>query len=309
LPNWCDNRLVIMGPEADVKALKIVLADRAGSNDKSHKSDLFLMNMAEPWSSEREKEQYFSGKDDWYDLRITHWGTKWDIEATLDPEETTESCLTYHFCSAWSPPLPAVETCSSRWPNLTFVLEFDEAGNDFAGRFEYKAGAITNREEGPSRRFFCHLCESLTLCDWGSELQCGFTGAAELAEGEEFSSLLHAVSEGAPDSPGLVDSLRAWVALVEGGIEEMPPWRQEMLKEAFKDSGLHGLKGRKTLMKKLASPMPTWLAVALMSGLPKQDVEFALVDDDEEIRLIAHLGTVGGILDSPQGLPAVPKAK
>ncbi len=69
----------------------------------------------------------------WYVFNNREWGTKWDIgmsdgnkycETSLDHED--ETSLTYRFSTAWSPPLPVIETLSKQYPKLEMTLEYEE---------------------------------------------------------------------------------------------------------------------------------------------------------------------------------------
>ena len=67
----------------------------------------------------------------WYDWRIDTFGTKWEpYDSSLGE---TESCLLYHFQSAWSPPVAFVQKLIVRYPELRFNLRFKESGVGFMG--------------------------------------------------------------------------------------------------------------------------------------------------------------------------------
>lgn len=93
----------------------------------------------------RNFEKY--GCTNWRDWSIKNWGTKWDVQASL--EEMTDEMLVYSFDSAWNPPLAFVEKVAELFPLLNFLLEFKEGGMGFAGEFygNHESGFVTNEWE------------------------------------------------------------------------------------------------------------------------------------------------------------------
>lgn len=113
-------------------------------------------------------ETAIDGKPTWFDWRCQHWGTKWDasfktkplfalapIGAEPDPNATEHNSrmteqvgrLAYKFDTAWVPPEPVVKEASRLHQDLKFILEFGEAGGDFAGRITFKDGHVVDEEE------------------------------------------------------------------------------------------------------------------------------------------------------------------
>ena len=50
----------------------------------------------------------------------------------------------YAFDTAWSPPIKFLENVAKQWPNLTFVLEYEELGMGFKGLAKFQ-GEIQGR--------------------------------------------------------------------------------------------------------------------------------------------------------------------
>jgi hypothetical protein len=161
MPNWCWNRLAITGPEETVaEALESVAAEATPDT----RLDPEFGTTVSPSALSLEKikptpEDLVGSKtdpmapfellynepgpgqaDDWYTWRVRNWGTKWDVDAEIEKREPGEAHLA--FDSAWSPPVPAVVALSERFPDLEFLLTFDEPGNDFAGHRLIQRGAI-----------------------------------------------------------------------------------------------------------------------------------------------------------------------
>lgn len=84
------------------------------------------------------------GADNWYDWRIKHWGTKWDVDAEL--VEADEERLVYQFDSAWSPPFEWLKTVARNYPKLHFKLKYDEPGMGVMGVIVAGDGEINYKE-------------------------------------------------------------------------------------------------------------------------------------------------------------------
>jgi len=118
MPNWCNNTLTLTHVEPSM----IERAKRAFQDDK-------LLNEFIPVPSELLKG------DGWYDYRVNHWGTKWDVglgqgQINKDGEHT----LGVSFLSAWGPPIAAYEKLS----DLGFEIEatYYEPGMMFCGYWD-----------------------------------------------------------------------------------------------------------------------------------------------------------------------------
>lgn len=70
------------------------------------------------------------GFESWYDWRVAHWGTKWDI-GSEEGAELVGDVLQLNFDSAWSPPCDAY----ARLEELGFAIEafYYEPGMAFCG--------------------------------------------------------------------------------------------------------------------------------------------------------------------------------
>jgi Api92-like protein with ferredoxin domain len=128
MPNWCENILKVSGEEKEVQRFK----ELAKSKDPNFDSALSFESLYP-----------VADKKDWYDWCIAHWGTKWDIEATL--EELASDYLEYQFVSAWSPPIEWLKKVSQDFPTLRFKLKYDEPGNGFFGIATAEHGDIDDK--------------------------------------------------------------------------------------------------------------------------------------------------------------------
>jgi hypothetical protein len=73
-----------------------------------------------------------------YRMRLTEWGTPWDVRAILVSE--TGQCLDYEFKSAFSPPVAWLGAVSAKFPSLEFLLEYEDPLEETHGSAWAKAG-------------------------------------------------------------------------------------------------------------------------------------------------------------------------
>ena len=135
MPNHCTNQLIIRSENKELLAQLLEIATRDEDADLFH----FLAPMPD---------------NEWdYDWCVNNWGTKWDIydvsyEYLLDGE------LHLGFCTAWSPPVPALQTGAERL-GFTFELYFIEEGMMFIGK------ATEDSCEEYEYTFERHPCEEI----------------------------------------------------------------------------------------------------------------------------------------------------
>ena len=121
MPNWCENKMTVVGKPDDVKAFYERYADEGTK---------LSLNRITPRPQEL---------DDWYQWSVDNWGTKWDVEADGEVAESDwmhdvpASQVQYSFESAWGPPLEAVKTLIARHPELVFAIFYNEPGMCFHG--------------------------------------------------------------------------------------------------------------------------------------------------------------------------------
>ena len=109
MPNWCMNTLVVSGEGVEAFAVEAGGGDAAG------------------WLSLHRLDPIPDGGD-----ASEHWGTKWDLDDEASPL-WDDGVLSYHFSSAWSPPVEAFEHIAAKHPGLTFALAWHEGAMDFSG--------------------------------------------------------------------------------------------------------------------------------------------------------------------------------
>ena len=104
----------------------------------------------------------------WYDWSIAHWGTKWNA---YDQEfiSQSEEYVSFRFDTAWSSPMPVIETLAKMFPTLTFGLTYaDEDLGYNTGKVRFNLGYVVQESypEGGSNEAF----EIVLVCkDYASE--------------------------------------------------------------------------------------------------------------------------------------------
>ena len=95
-----------------------------------------------------------------YDWEIKNWGVKWgasDVEMTEDGDPTPDLHeVTYFFATPWAAPFPFLDYVADKWPKLSFNMESDELGNEWAATSKWADGkrlSITERNIGDDYDF------------------------------------------------------------------------------------------------------------------------------------------------------------
>ena len=82
MPNWCENELYINADkEEDMQELKNLL-DETLKISKDNGCAVGLLNaiIEMPESLEGTRKGSDGDDENWYDWRLSNWGTKWDVE-------------------------------------------------------------------------------------------------------------------------------------------------------------------------------------------------------------------------------------
>jgi hypothetical protein len=149
MPNWCSNTLKVTGPKSDLS--------RFFRENKGTKGCLSFERRA-PTPEDMKKKKVRPAGDlggiygtrpprDWYEWRIQNWGTKWDIDDTDLVCSYNQHGLKYAFDTAWSPPVAWLETVCASYPELEFVLQYEELGMGFDGQVHASEGEIISRKD------------------------------------------------------------------------------------------------------------------------------------------------------------------
>lgn len=160
MPNWCECKLSITGPDKDLDRLQkglIVSGDEVGDEDGIDFNFILpqpeTLNVRSPVDLDAHKELAASykanvekyGYPNWYDWRIAKWGTKWSPSQVS--VRRSDDGLELYFNTAWAPPIPLVEEAARQFPSLQFRLHYLERGMAFQGMLICEDGKTTEREE------------------------------------------------------------------------------------------------------------------------------------------------------------------
>lgn len=128
MPNWCMNRVDFYSKDkeaiAEIKAI-------------FRKDKPFTTIRPEPdWKNLPDESGKVPANDDrWWDWRIEHWGTKWDISSEdidgLDDDDP--ECFYISFDTAWAPPRGIYEALVDQYEDVHITWFYDEPGMQFAG--------------------------------------------------------------------------------------------------------------------------------------------------------------------------------
>jgi hypothetical protein len=90
-----------------------------------------------------------SEKDNWYEWRVSNWGTKWNADVQMETTDEWESgSVLVEFNTAWSPATPVITTLSRQHPSLTFYWRYHEESNAYWGNHTIKNGVYLESYEG-----------------------------------------------------------------------------------------------------------------------------------------------------------------
>jgi len=122
MPNWCYNHLEVTGEE---KQLQEFVEKSLVSPEKNeiHDATGFTFEGTLPRGDRK----------DWYEWSIANWGTKWDAcEPNICHNDI--NFFSVNFESAWAPPVQWIDNIMKDFPDLSFILEYEEPGMGFGGR-------------------------------------------------------------------------------------------------------------------------------------------------------------------------------
>ena len=146
MPNHCSNKLILCGPEEDLKEFMEFA--------KTDESELDINNFVPmpeeirntPTSNKDiDHTEYLKSKYgfiSWYDWAFNNWGTKWGAyrEEVSDIQNDTVS---YFFSTAWAPFNEGVlEAMSEKFPRIHFEMKYAERGMGFWGIMKAKDGIV-----------------------------------------------------------------------------------------------------------------------------------------------------------------------
>jgi len=131
MPNWCNNHLTVKGETEEVQRFKEKAAghspwEKPPANEKANPLNFHSL-VAIP--ADVLQAGYEDSGHDW---ERSNWGCRWGA-CHCDLIDDNGCELFYGFDTAWSPPIAFLAALAKLWPNLTFILEYEELGMGFKG--------------------------------------------------------------------------------------------------------------------------------------------------------------------------------
>lgn len=102
----------------------------------------------------------------WYEWRMLHWGTKWDLDSDVSVNILTPHAAILTFSTAWSPPSMFFKALVEKYPEYRFRLTYYEGGNWFAGCIQGLNGICDDQPSKYSDRRYARDMESCTIPAW-----------------------------------------------------------------------------------------------------------------------------------------------
>ena len=139
MPNWCDNKLIVSGDKTELsRFLKEATTDDGEFTFEKIVPRPKELDITCVWgyrdkatAEQGLKNIELFGFRDWYEWNIANYGTKWNVgESNI---EDMGGLIEIEFGTAWSPPIPWVKKVVQLFPELEFVLHYDEPGMSYKG--------------------------------------------------------------------------------------------------------------------------------------------------------------------------------
>lgn len=131
MPNWCSNKIVIIGGKSNIKEI----LEKIGTISNGSKSVLFKTLIGNEMNSESRESN------------IQLYGTKWDVSPDDAQVEFSDEQINMTPATAWSPPVPFCLSLAKNY-GVKVTITYFEPGNDFAGRCEINEdGELINEED------------------------------------------------------------------------------------------------------------------------------------------------------------------
>lgn len=126
MPNWCQNQVTI--EHDDPEQIKRLF-------DAFEKGEFLQAIEPMPEEPKPALEGVLESLPDWYNWRLQHWGTKWDVGGrdSGQGDILTPNMLSLSFDSAWASPIQAYQKLVEQ--GFSVVAYYHEMGMCFMGEF------------------------------------------------------------------------------------------------------------------------------------------------------------------------------
>ena len=166
MPNWCENEVTLTHSDpAEIKRLAEAFNAGKFLNAVLPEPDYTVTPVAKTYPEiaamhaktpeDREKalkNEPTIREDAWWDWRVSHWGTKWEVGMDSDRDNDAQVSddgrkVFIYFDSAWSPPIGVYEEL--RRQGFGIAAYYWEPGCAFCGRFTSEYGDETFNDDEP----------------------------------------------------------------------------------------------------------------------------------------------------------------
>ncbi|WP_217924807.1 hypothetical protein [Miltoncostaea oceani] len=154
MPNWCQNRLTVIGDGERVAAFREAIsgADSPISFARIAPEPEGLLDTIDGTLMDTLAELTGPNPRTGYGWRVQNWGTKWEVRDAIVEDGPVPGHLVILFDTAWSPALPIAVALIEQWPDLEIQMLWAEQSADAGGRIRGFAGDVTSEEEVPDGR-------------------------------------------------------------------------------------------------------------------------------------------------------------
>ena len=124
MPNWCYNHIQVKGEPNDIKKISNII-----ENLKEEENNMLFQSLI----GLPEGTDIAKYNDDWLDINVKWFGTKWDVRFDF-VKEIKEDYILFSGYTAWSPPTNFCIELSKRY-NVQVEMYFEEPGWNFCGKY------------------------------------------------------------------------------------------------------------------------------------------------------------------------------
>ena len=138
MPNWCENKLIVVGPENEVEKFAFSF------NNPAHEA---IAHATFDWRVWMPLPEGIEASDFWgtrgidTSIATTPKEFKTSLEEDLLPNVPLKIYQAV-FDTAWSPPLPVIKKMIKEFEQLAFALDYKESGAGFEGMLTGAGGVI-----------------------------------------------------------------------------------------------------------------------------------------------------------------------
>jgi hypothetical protein len=128
MPNWCENTLRIVPETNAARAMLPQIIELFSSKEET--PELSAFQFIYPMPAELKDTTPPKDVPNWYDWRLSHWGTKWE-ECHPYVRQSGENLLLVSFQTAWAPPIGIFDKL--RRLGFDVLATYVEQGMGYAG--------------------------------------------------------------------------------------------------------------------------------------------------------------------------------